>query len=116
MSWNPYAEDFDVQEDNQAVIDERAEQLGHEMADLSKQLELFESDDFAWFLSYLDAFKERVKSEAIAIDDPIKHAEKRAEYRLLAFLLALPQTTSLAYQNRKDELEALRPDTDTLDD
>lgn len=115
MSWNPFAEDLEVQEDNQAVIEERAQTLAHRMSDFAKQMELFDSEDFRWFTGYLKAFKERVKAEAIAIDDPIKHAEKRAEYRLLAFLLALPQTTSLSYQAARDELEALRPDADTLD-
>lgn len=116
MGWNPFIEDLETREDNQVVVEERIAQLAHEMTDLAKQLELFESDDFSWFLGYLDAFKNRVKDEAISIDDPIKHAEKRAEYRLLAFLLALPRTTSLAYQTRKDELETLRPDTGTLND
>lgn len=114
MRWNPYAEDVEVAEDNQVVIDERAEHITHRMADLAKQLDLFESDDFAWFHSYLEAFKDRVKDEAITIEDPIKHAEKRAEYRLLAFLLALPHRTSLEYQTLKDEIETLRPDTGTL--
>lgn len=110
MSWNPFSEDLAVQQENQAVNAERAEHIALRMADLAKQLELYGSDNFAWFLRYLEKFKERVKNEAITIEDPIDHAGKRAEYRLLAFLIAIPHTTSLEYQALRDELETLRPE------
>ena len=116
MSWSPYVGEVDVEEANEQVVNERVDQIARRMADLAKQLELFESDDYEWFGAYLEAFRDRVKNEAIAIEDPIRHAEKRAEYRLLAFLIALPHTTSLEYQTLKDELATLRPDSsDTLD-
>jgi hypothetical protein len=115
VSWSPYATDIDTAKEDQAFLEERSNAIATRMADLAKQMELFDSDDFAWFLNYLEALRERVKSEAISLDDPIKHAEKRAEYRLLAFLIAMPHTTSLEYQALKDKLETLGPDTGTLD-
>lgn len=115
MSWSPFTQDVETTENNEAVINERVEQVATRMADLAKQMELLGSDNFAWYQRYLEALRDRVINEAIAIEDPIKHAEKRAEYRLLAFLIALPQKSSLEYQALKDEIETLRPDTGTLD-
>lgn len=108
MTWTPFT--LDTEEDND---EQELERVSQRMADLAKQMKLFDSEDYTWFQTYLENFKEQVKSDAIALDDPIKHAEKRAEYRLLSHLIALPHRTSLEYQSLRDHLETLGPDTGT---
>jgi hypothetical protein len=115
VSWTPFTHEQETAEENLELVDQQIATISNRMADLAKQMELFDADDYSWFQNYLEMFKERVKSEAIVLDDPIKHAEKRAEYRLLSHLIALPHVTSLEYRSLKEQLESLRPEeTGTL--
>jgi uncharacterized protein (DUF885 family) len=110
VSWTPFADEQETTEENHEFVEQQIATISNRMADLAKQMELYDSDDYAWFQTYLENFKERVKSEAIVLDDPIKHAEKRATYQLLTHLIALPHTTDLEYRSLREQLETLRPE------
>lgn len=115
MTWAPYRNDDEIEQDHLDLLETHANRVEARIGELLKQLELYDSPDFAFYQLSLSEWTQRIKNEAIVLTDPIAIAEKRATYQVLAHLLSLPERTRIEIDSLRVELNDLRPaDAGTL--
>lgn len=108
MTWAPYRNDDEIELEHQDLLETQANKVEARIGELLKQLELYDSPDFAFYQLSLNAWMQRIKDEAIALRDPIDIAEKRATYQVLAHLASLPERTRIEIESLRVELNDLR--------